>query len=128
MSRISESIDVVENYENPLIHTEVETLGEAGFTAISRDRQSGTYAADYMSRGIVGRPRRGAGDASPGGKRRRADLDLPFPSMRLPRSRCSRWWPNSAAVLMPASDQAPSSRSNRVARPTSAANYFAPST
>jgi hypothetical protein len=77
----------VNDYEKPLIHTEVEHLGEAGFTDISRDRQSGTYAADYIiagHRGIAGRPRRGAGDASPGGKRRRADLDRPFSTMRRP--------------------------------------------
>ncbi len=41
----------VNDYENALIHTEAEHrlwLGETGFTDISRDRESRTYAADYM--------------------------------------------------------------------------------
>jgi hypothetical protein len=47
----------VNDYEKPLIHTEVEHLGEAGFTDISRDRQSGTYAADYIIAGHRGASR-----------------------------------------------------------------------
>jgi 2-polyprenyl-3-methyl-5-hydroxy-6-metoxy-1,4-benzoquinol methylase len=41
----------VNDYENALIHTESEHrlwLTEAGFADISRDRESGTYAADFM--------------------------------------------------------------------------------
>jgi len=41
----------VNDYENALIHTEAEHrlwLSEAGFADISRDRESGTYAADYI--------------------------------------------------------------------------------
>jgi hypothetical protein len=41
----------VNDYENALIHTEAEHrlwLSEAGFTEISRDHESGTYAADYI--------------------------------------------------------------------------------
>jgi O-methyltransferase domain/Dimerisation domain len=41
----------VNDYEDALIHTEAEHrlwLSETGFADISRDRESGTYAADYM--------------------------------------------------------------------------------
>jgi hypothetical protein len=41
----------VNDYENALIHTEAEHrlwLSETGFADISRDRESGTYAADYL--------------------------------------------------------------------------------
>jgi hypothetical protein len=41
----------VNDYENALIHTETEHrswLAEAGFADITRDRESGTYAADFM--------------------------------------------------------------------------------
>jgi hypothetical protein len=41
----------VNDYENALIHTEAEHrlwLSEAGFTSVARDRESRTYAADYM--------------------------------------------------------------------------------
>jgi O-methyltransferase domain/Dimerisation domain len=41
----------VNDYENALIHTEAEHrlwLSENGFSDISRDKGSGTYAADYM--------------------------------------------------------------------------------
>jgi hypothetical protein len=42
----------VNDYENALIHTEAEHrlwLAEAGFIDISRERDSKTYAADYMT-------------------------------------------------------------------------------
>ena len=41
----------VNDYKNALIHTEAEHrlwLSETGFSDISRDTESGTYAADYM--------------------------------------------------------------------------------
>jgi hypothetical protein len=41
----------VNDYDNALIHTESEHrlwLNEAGFADVSRNRESGTYAADFM--------------------------------------------------------------------------------
>jgi hypothetical protein len=51
LSYATHNLLFVTDYENALIHTEGQHrlwLSETGFTDISRDRKSGTYAADYM--------------------------------------------------------------------------------